>query len=786
MRELIAKNWVENLHNLAENGVVFLEYKNNKGEIKYTAGTLNNKAINIYTGKVFNRQDISKIEKSGLRIYDLLSYSWRTIPVSGINKNNIVVKEFSKNYLTWEGRSTSEDYSRRESVLNLLLEHDLEIVFVKSDGSIREMTCSKKNGLDSEIDESNSDINLFKGKSSTKFPIAVFDYEIGEKRQFVFERLIKYRKKGNKKFIPFSATEGLAEDIIKSEIYNNEKVILFKKSLDSGLIKSPKELSLDEIRNALKSKIVRMTFLKSDGNIFVVFATRNKEIIKKYADEEFQGEFIDTNSKMTVFDIKERKFIDLDLEKISDYDSKNNVSSWIEFDINDDSWFKVAYEGYSIRSFYVVGEISAVQIGRSVSDYRVTYEKSLLIDVEIINSLDNFDSDKNDKEIEENSRWEKYRKDTLDEDEDENGYLGYSDEDEDENENENDDLTVVYSKESNLFFDLSDGFIKLEYVNNSKEIKTTVCTLNKDIIKYHTGKEFDITEESFIYKYNNKSHSFSVFDINFLQWRTIGSNNYSDYTDDDKLEISSDGISYEGYNKSVDYKKRNKVLELLDNNIVELVFTKADGSVRRMFASRQGGLNAEVDKTLTDSFNYVYKTNGNIPVSVFDLQKKEERRFVFERLLRLRVKGSKNYIDYKTWKEVESKRGRRKIEVLDKEQSEADFKRMRKLNNILSNKVEELMNVGLTYKFTKDKMNNIVMFLNSSTNNKNLIISPAYIVEVSKNNKMKIIYERTQWYRTLKDFVELVYKNPKILGLNKKQSLFLIKAIVYSWDLRKK
>lgn len=639
-------NWVKNIYDIALSKVVLIEYVDTDGEVKYIAGTLNKNTVYLYNERYSKNINLSS---DVLVLFDLLNFCWKKIPLEGINKDSIVISSLTNDYIYWKEIYLTSCFKRRVDVLNLLSDNVLELVLENEEGKPYLLTCSKQMDLKYEVYQSpNMNSYLNRSKCNPKYPIKVYDYKTDNVKEFCFDRLIKYRIKGSKSFIPFYRNEDIGEDILKCKIYNIKNRNLFDKALIEGKIENSKNINLYEIEDTLNNKIVRMVFLNTDDSIFIVYGTRNKEMLKKYVSKIPINKFSIGEKKLTVFDVKRKRFINLDFNNLCEYDFINKVGSWIEFDIEDSGWFKIIYHGISIVSFYNLGSRKALPLGIDINGY----------------VLDNYTS------YEFLESYDKYE-----------------------------DLVNLRNKVfyDNLLNDVCNGIVYLKFIDDKSKEKSIMATLLIDIIKNHN-------ENLSILETENKDNVIKVFDLYSLNWcniniETILKDSLKHYN------ISLDGLSFEGYDDKV-FKKENKVIDILqsNNNHVELIIKE-----------------------------------------------------------------------------------RRKVDTVNKEQNKSDYKRMVKLKEFLSNKDDILLNLGLEYKYSIDKIGNVIVLIMSNSSNginSKIIVSPAYIIDLNKSNK--VIYERTQWYRTIKDFKELVYENSEILGFSKEQNFFLVETFSYCWDLRKK
>lgn len=126
---------------------------------------------------------------------------------------------------------------------------------------------------------------------------------------------------------------------------------------------------------------------------------------------------------------------------------------------------------------------------------------------------------------------------------------------------------------------------------------------------------------------------------------------------------------------------------------------------------------------------------------------------------------------------------RRKKDKLNKELSEADLRRLRRVYVISKSKEDLIDGVGLKFDFRAENGAPVLLRITTSDKSrKELVITPGFIYD---NAKKLMIFERENEWKTVKEFVENVYTDMGVLNLSVEQSKVIVKILALAYDLRK-
>lgn len=131
----------------------------------------------------------------------------------------------------------------------------------------------------------------------------------------------------------------------------------------------PREISVKEMIRVMKDKVVRVHFRKKDGSLRNMVATRNAELIEKLVavkngkayerpkmldamgqEDQIQAQI--SGDYIRVLDVAKAEFRSFKPSTIQRFDSNVNIASWLEFDITDDAWFDIVFNGVSASKYY--------------------------------------------------------------------------------------------------------------------------------------------------------------------------------------------------------------------------------------------------------------------------------------------------------------------------------------------------------------------------------------------------------------------------------------------------
>lgn len=131
----------------------------------------------------------------------------------------------------------------------------------------------------------------------------------------------------------------------------------------------PREISGKEMIRILRDKVVRVHFRKKDGSLRNMVATRNAELIEKIVavkngkayerpkalsdmaeKDQIQAQI--SGDYIKVLDVAKGEFRTFKPSTIQRFDANVNVGSWLEFDIAEDGWFDVVFNGANPSNYY--------------------------------------------------------------------------------------------------------------------------------------------------------------------------------------------------------------------------------------------------------------------------------------------------------------------------------------------------------------------------------------------------------------------------------------------------
>lgn len=131
----------------------------------------------------------------------------------------------------------------------------------------------------------------------------------------------------------------------------------------------PREISGKEMIRILRDKVVRVHFRKKDGSLRNMVATRNAELIEKIVavkngkayerpkalsdmaeKDQIQAQI--SGDYIKVLDVAKGEFRTFKPSTIQRFDANVNIGSWLEFDIAEDGWFDVVFNGANPSNYY--------------------------------------------------------------------------------------------------------------------------------------------------------------------------------------------------------------------------------------------------------------------------------------------------------------------------------------------------------------------------------------------------------------------------------------------------
>lgn len=268
-----------------------------------------------------------------------------------------------------------------EMVTKALISGEVNLVFTKANGTERFMRATRNphyfanhESLVTDFEKLNASI----GTEINNGTIGVVDLDVeggAGARKFVGERLVSFQPNKEGRVIK------VAYKMLDSAADHNHF--------------DPTKLKTKELIEILNEKVVRLVFEKKDGSTRPMVATRTPQLVELYTNLDKNGKRpvsrTDNNDPaqiqaqiekdyVTVLDLEKGEFRTFKPSKLMNYDTDNNISSWLEFNVNNDAWFNVAKNGQDPVQYYK-GTRTAENIGRSLSE-RAEYEKHRKVDNE--------------------------------------------------------------------------------------------------------------------------------------------------------------------------------------------------------------------------------------------------------------------------------------------------------------------------------------------------------------------------------------------------------------------
>ncbi|MFV1457190.1 hypothetical protein [Bacillus mycoides] len=157
----------------------------------------------------------------------------------------------------------------------------------------------------------------------------------------------------------------------------------------------PRDIKSRDMIRILREKVVRVVFRKRDGSIRIMHTTRNKELIEKLMavkspktykpspevdawEEKDKIEAQIAGDYIRVLDIAKAEFRSFKPSSLQRFDSEVNVGAWMEFDIADDAWYDMIFNGRSANHFYV-NHRNAKHMGEKLKERQEFEKKAYMI-----------------------------------------------------------------------------------------------------------------------------------------------------------------------------------------------------------------------------------------------------------------------------------------------------------------------------------------------------------------------------------------------------------------------
>lgn len=170
---------------------------------------------------------------------------------------------------------------------------------------------------------------------------------------------------------------------------------------------NPKDIDPRDLLEDLRVGVVRLVFIKKgkplrddEGKIVkdangevvldggqkrVMYATRNKDLVSLYyRDGRTKGskgtlkdDDVDTVANelskdyFTVLDLAKEEFRTFKPSSLVEFDTEDNVASWIVYDVDNDAWFNSIHEGEPPSKYYVSGQLKAGYAPQNISRTRL-------------------------------------------------------------------------------------------------------------------------------------------------------------------------------------------------------------------------------------------------------------------------------------------------------------------------------------------------------------------------------------------------------------------------------
>lgn len=189
---------------------------------------------------------------------------------------------------------------------------------------------------------------------------------------------------------------------------------------------------------------------------------------------------------------------------------------------------------------------------------------------------------------------------------------------------------------------LTYNVVKVMFGTRQGKVRIMYCTNNPEIIRRMSNYTFKLTEEESakLREQDIKNDIIRVFDLQVKAFRSF---------------IVSSVVSYEIYNGEIPKDlesaynlngEYDKVVDILNKNIVVVEFLKSDGSIRTMYCTRSPEVikmyvTYESKLSKEEQIEAAKKDYVNGQVRVFDLQKLEWRSFLIYRVFSIEVFNEK-------------------------------------------------------------------------------------------------------------------------------------------------
>lgn len=373
------------LEKLKEN-VISFDFIKADNSVRKMLGTRNSAIIGKYLGSENSNSDLendvtkaeSDLRKDLIVIFDIESKSFKSFKPSRVLKKSInTLSIVGDNYI---GEEVDVMFDLKHDIVKMLIKGEVDLIFAKKDGSLREMRGSRHTSSHEIFKDLNKNNEIL--KEINKGTISVFDTKLGELRKFNFSRLLQYKLPDDDNYIDFELNADLITDL-SDELSKVSNIF------------NPRKFKTEEIINILKNKVVRLVFRKKGTNeIRVLYGTRNTDLIETYGkvgvDSSRENDDISSAEKIQaqvdgdvvrVFDLAKREFRSFKPSTLLSYDIQNGVCSWVEFDIEDDGWFETSLQNKPIKNY--VGSYnryaSTVGVGNAKRAEFETKQKDLTV-----------------------------------------------------------------------------------------------------------------------------------------------------------------------------------------------------------------------------------------------------------------------------------------------------------------------------------------------------------------------------------------------------------------------
>lgn len=290
---------------------------------------------------------------------------------------NRVAEEVTATTETKDVKGESITSDKLRNLIDVMKDSIVTLVFEKADGTLRTMVATREDKYIKTELNINTKEEIAKQVDSGTIP--VWDVQKGAVRAFRAERLKSY------------TVNGKTFDVDQEQ-----------NQADVSVHFDPSTLRTDQMLKVLSKSVVRVSFIKGDGSIRVLWGTRHRETIELYQpvgnpmlknkgedlnvfdSEEKRRAQID-GDYVRVFDLAINEFRTFKPSTLLRMDELNNVASWIEFKPRQDGWYNCLNSGDEVSKYYKVGDRKAIESAERENKDRVQQERELQREIDEVN-----------------------------------------------------------------------------------------------------------------------------------------------------------------------------------------------------------------------------------------------------------------------------------------------------------------------------------------------------------------------------------------------------------------